>query len=129
MPKTSAPDRRSALIIDDHRELADLLAERLSLDGFDPMVATTAREGLSLFRQRGCDVAFVDLKLPDMSGVTVAAELRKRSAGLKVILITGFATTVDDSEPGWTQFDGVLPKPWRPTELETILRAVGKGRR
>ncbi len=129
MAETIGPNGPAAIIIDDQRALAELLAERLSLDGFDTTVATTAAEGFTLFDSRSYRVAFVDLKLPDTSGIAVAAELKRRSPDIKVILITGFATSVDDTEPGWTHIDGVLPKPWRPNELETILHTVGRVQR
>lgn len=121
----SAP---SAIVIDDQRELAELLAERLSLDGFDTMVATTAAEALAAFAQQTFDIAFVDLKLPNMSGLAVARELKKLSGGLKIILVTGFAASVDDTDLGGPELDGVLPKPWRPAELEAILSTVGRGK-
>ncbi len=117
----------SALIIDDQLQLADLLAERLALDGFETTVATRGGDGLAAATHRSYDVAFVDLRLPDMSGLIAAAELKRQSAELKVILVTGFAASVDDLEPGWSNVDGVLPKPWRPGEMETILSRLRRG--
>ncbi len=128
MAVTKPSAATAALIIDDQQPLAELLAERLSLEGFASTVTTTAGAGLTASIQRHFDVAFVDLKLPDMSGIAAAAELKKRFPDIQVILITGFATSVDDAEPGWTHIDGVLPKPWRPAELEAILRTLERGK-
>ncbi len=129
MAEASPTPASAVLIIDDQRPLAELLAERLALEGVEATVATTATEGLAASIRRPFDVAFVDLKLPDMSGIAAAAELKKRLPELKIILITGFAASIDDAEPGWTHIDGVLPKPWRPAELEAILRTMGRGKR
>ncbi len=127
MPEKNGASTPAALIIDDQQPLAELLAQRLGMDGLEAMVATTATEGLAASELRTFDVAFVDLRLPDMSGAVVAAELKRRRPNLRVILLTGFAASVDDMEPGWSHFDGVLPKPWRPAELEAILRSIGRG--
>ncbi len=128
MVKRNTSEALTALVLDDQRELAEMLAERLHLEGFQSSVAVTAAEGLTLATQRSFEVAFVDLKLPDMSGIVVAAELRKVRAKMKIFLITGLAASVDEVEPGWTHIDGVLPKPWRPSELEAILQELGRER-
>lgn len=129
MGETRASAAPCAIIIDDQRALAELLAERLSLDGFQTTVTSTATEGLALSANRSYDVAFVDLKLPDMSGIAAAAELKKRSDRLRVILVTGFASSTDDAEMRWAHIDAVLPKPWKPSELDAILRMVGRKER
>ena len=114
----------SALVVEDQQELAELLVERLALDGFEATVATTGKSALDLCRERLYDVAFVDLKLPDMSGIATAAELKRQIPELRVILMTGFASSLGDPEISWAHVDGVLPKPWRPAELNAILRTL-----
>lgn len=114
----------SAIIIDDQRGLAELLAERLGLDGIDCLVATSGSEGIRACSSRAFDIAFVDLKLPDMSGIAAAAELKKISTAMRVILVTGFASSLNDIDVGSADLDGVLPKPWRPAELEELIRSL-----
>lgn len=116
----------SALIIDDQRGLAELLAERLGMEGIECEVATTATEGLQACASKSFNVAFVDLKLPDMSGIAAAMELKRLLKDLKVILMTGFASSLDDIDVGASHLDGVLPKPWRPGELEALLHSLGR---
>jgi len=114
----------SALVVDDQMLLAQLLAERLALEGFDTMVATTVAEAVQSCESRRHHVAFVDMALPDGSGAEVAAELRKRSAEIMVVLMTGFACSVEDPLLDGGQFDALLPKPWRPAELDAVLAAL-----
>lgn len=116
----------SALIIDDQRGLAELLAERLCIDGIECTIATTATEGIEACRSKPFNVAFIDLRLPDMSGAAVAAEIKNCSRDVKIILMTGFAASLDDVAFSATHLDGVLPKPWRPGELESILCSLGR---
>ncbi len=121
-----SPVGLSAIIVDDQRGLAELLAERLAMDGIRATVATSAGEALKACSSQPFDVAFVDLRLPDMSGIATAAELKKLSSAMRVVLMTGFAISPDDAETRWPQLDGVLPKPWRQGELESLLRALGR---
>lgn len=119
-------DPPTAVVVDDQKGLAELLAERLSMDGFQASVATSAKDALALCAQQDFDVAFIDLKLPDMNGLTAARQMRKLSAALKIILVTGFAVSVNDQEVESADINGVLPKPWRPAELEAILKTIGR---
>ncbi|GEM_PF-5209354 len=114
----------SAIIIDDQRGLAESLAERLALDGIRCTVTTTASQGLEACANNNFDVAFVDLNLPDMSGLAAASELKRLSRALRVVLVTGFATGLDDIDLCAPQVDVVLPKPWRPAELENLLHSL-----
>ncbi len=129
MAATNRVAAPTALIVDDQKALAELLAVRLGMEGVEATVATRATEGLALSARQTFDVAFVDLKLPDMSGIAAATEMKKNDPNLRVILITGYAASVDESEPGWTHIDGVLPKPWRPAELEAILNTLRREER
>ena len=124
--KSAKPSPRgfTAIIVDDQHQLAEALAQRLALDGFETVVTTTATEALRLCMERRYDLAFVDLKLPDMSGGTVVRELKRRSPGSSVVLMTGFAASLDDPELAAAGADAVLPKPWRATELSCILEKV-----
>jgi len=119
--RTSSP---TAIVVDDQRWLASALAERLSLDGFQSVVAGSAAEALSVFDNQAYDVAFIDLALPDGNGIDLAGEFKKRQPQLMVVLITGFAASRDDPSLGSTSVDVVLPKPWAPRELESIIRRV-----
>ena len=114
----------SALIIDDKRDLGELLALRLKLDGIKSVVATSGSEGIRACSTRTFDAAFVDYRLRDMSGLAVASELKKICPSIKVILITGDAYSFDDAEIVSPDVDTVLPKPWRPSELEALIRTI-----
>lgn len=119
----------AALIVDDQEALGEALAARLAFSGFDSTVATTGGQALAVSAARRYDVAFVDLGLPDMDGIALAGQLKKPSPGLRVILMTGSAICFDDPGLRGDGIDSVLPKPWKPRELDAILRSVrGEGR-
>lgn len=78
------------LIIDDDVDFSAFLSKRLALHGFEVVEAGTAEEGLEkigLFRP---NVALVDVKLPDRSGVELITAVRTLDPDLPVIMVSGF---------------------------------------
>jgi PAS domain S-box-containing protein len=80
------------LIVDDNRDLAENLIDIFEPRGFDVRHTPSAREGLSLARDTGFDLALVDVNLPDASGAELLPALRATSPAGEVVLITGHAT-------------------------------------
>jgi signal transduction histidine kinase len=131
-------NRARILIVDDNVELVAALhavlmsAELASGRTASPLEVTTASRGdeaLSVARMRGFDVAIVDVKLPDTSGVDLIPKLREVSSFGEVVLITGFATV--DAAMGALRSGAFafVPKSFRPGELvSTVEQALAKVR-
>ncbi len=68
------------LIVEDHRPTRTFLADNLLADGYEPLVAATASEGLRLMAVRRPDLAVIDLRLPDRDGLDLLRELRASDA-------------------------------------------------
>jgi PAS domain S-box-containing protein len=116
------------LIVDDNAELVDSLRAVIA-SGVPGTAVETAPNGerALLLAQRGFDVAIVDVKLPDVSGVDLIAPLRAASPYAEVLLLTGFAS-VDAAIGALSEgaFAFVL-KSFRPEELiATVEQALGK---
>jgi PAS domain S-box-containing protein len=135
-PAPPAP-RARVLVVDDNAELvgtlhAVLLSAELAERGAGALEVVTAsrgNEGLEIARARGFDVAIVDVKLPDASGVDLIPALRAASPFGEVVLITGFASmdaAIGALRSGAFAF---IPKSFRPEELiSTIEQALTKVR-
>jgi PAS domain S-box-containing protein len=133
------PPRARVLIVDDNVELvgalhavlmnAELSDGRAGSTLLEVITASRGDEGLAVARGRGFDVAIVDVKLPDASGVDLIGELRAASPFAEVVLITGFATmdaAIGALRSGAFAF---IPKSFRPEELvSTIEQALTKTR-
>jgi PAS domain S-box-containing protein len=132
--------RGRVLIVDDNVELVGTLqavltrptlAEPRSADAarFEVVTASRGDEALAIARSQGFDVAIVDVKLPDASGVDLIRPLRAASPFGEVVLITGFASM--DAALGALRsgaFAFVL-KSFRPEELiSTVDQAITKVR-
>ena len=80
----------SLLIVDDEEGMRVGLEKALSLEGYRVETAATAAEARRKARQERFDCAFVDLKLPDLSGTELLPDLAQ--SGTAVVIITAFAT-------------------------------------
>ena len=120
------------LIVDDHDDLASSLCALLSsaqFEGARAEVERVATGAAALEVAAACDVIIVDVKLPDMSGVDLLRELKRRNVASEVIVITGFATkdaAIDALHLGAFAF---IEKSFRPDELTAVVaQAIRKVR-
>jgi PAS domain S-box-containing protein len=124
---TARPSGR-VLIVDDNAELVETLVAVLA-SGIPGLAVETAANGDAARKAaaKGFDVAIVDVKLPDVSGVDLIQPLRAASPFAEVLLLTGFASV--DAAIGALRsgaFAFVL-KSFRPEELISIVeQALGK---
>ena len=77
------------LIVDDERDFAETLAERLRLRSYDAHVVISQNETLALVDKIKPDVVLLDLNLSGTSGIEILMTLRNVSPGVEVILLTG----------------------------------------
>jgi two-component system sensor histidine kinase HydH len=117
------------LIVDDHPDLIENLSEILEDEGATVSKAMSASQAVEVARH-GFDVALVDIRLPDATGLTLLPLLKQASDGLtEVLLITGNGS-LDDAiaAVGQDAYAYVL-KPFDPADLlSTVGRAVEKVR-
>ncbi|MGZ3477618.1 MAG: response regulator, partial [Polyangiales bacterium] len=129
-PPSERPRGRShVLIIDDHAALADNLREIVLEEGdeIDVTVLGSGARALEVAKSRGFDVAIVDVKLPDTSGVELLPRLREAVPEGEVILITGFATIDAAIAALRGGAFALLLKSFRPEELRsTVQQALVK---
>lgn len=77
------------LIVEDELSLRATLDQCLSDEGYAVSVAPTGGDALSLLNTHIFDAAFVDIKLPDMTGIEVLEGMRRRDPELDVVIMTG----------------------------------------
>jgi DNA-binding response OmpR family regulator len=86
-----AMPKKRIVIVEDERDMADLLATRLRREGYKVDVAEDGVAGLNLVRSEPLpDLALLDIMLPGISGIEIAAKLRDdpRTAGVPIIMLT-----------------------------------------
>jgi two-component system response regulator RegX3 len=118
-----AAAKRTVLLVEDEESITAPLAEALSREGFEPVVAGTAAEALELASARPPDLVLLDLMLPDGSGLDVCRELRSRSA-VPIIMLTARGEETDRVVGLEVGADDYVVKPFSARELMARIRAV-----
>jgi len=77
------------LLVDDEEKFIKSIAQRLRLQGFEPLIASSGRKALELAENNRIDMAIVDLKMPDMDGLVTITKLKEIYPELKSVLLTG----------------------------------------
>lgn len=105
------------LVVDDEVEVRDILAETLEDFGYTVVTAASGEEALPLLASHP-DVAMVitDVRMPGMSGLELADEIRRRWPSTKVVLISGYF--LPQAVP-----QHFLKKPFHMKELASIVRS------
>jgi two-component system OmpR family response regulator len=80
------------LVIDDEQGIRNLLDTLLRRKGYDVVLAESGRKGLELFRREHPDVIVLDLKMPEMDGLTVLRQIHSLDPKTPVIILTGAGT-------------------------------------
>jgi CheY-like chemotaxis protein len=112
--------RRKILIADDDADHVRLVTDVLLPLGFIVLAANEGLGCLAMVEDAAPDLVMLDIAMPGMSGLEVAAELRTREAGAKILMVSG---NLHDAAPqGAADYDGFLAKP---IDLRALLERVG----
>jgi DNA-binding NtrC family response regulator len=100
--------------LDDCETISDVLLQK---KGYACEVAHTAAEALAKLKEGGFNVALVDIKLPDVSGVDLIKEIKKLAPECEVIMITAYTLLEDAIRSLNLGAFSYLTKPFNPGEL------------
>jgi len=105
------------LVVDDEVEVVDFLCNFLNRFKITSEKATSGVAALEAFVKLKPDWVFLDIKMPDMSGLDVLKELKIKDSGVKVIMITG---SEDKDSQNKAKDLGALDYIMKPLDLEDL---------
>jgi DNA-binding response OmpR family regulator len=114
----------TVLLVEDDPKIASFLNKGLRHEGFHVDWVTTGEEAISRLDDGGVDLLLLDLGLPDIDGLEVLRELRKRGMDLPVIVVTGRTDPHDRSIALSLGVSAYLTKPFPWGELLAAVRAA-----
>ncbi|MEJ7805945.1 MAG: PAS domain S-box protein [Telluria sp.] len=115
--------REKALVVDDQTDVLDMAVELFRTLGYDVLAANNGTEALAILqRTSGIDVLFTDVVMPGMSGIELSKEARRLFPEMKIILASGYATTVLNELDGEALAFPMLTKPYSMAQILRQLR-------
>ena len=112
------------LVVDDEKVIREILADFLSLEGFEVRTADDGQSALKELEGNAYDLVISDLKMPGMGGLELLNELNRTHPGIVTIIMTGFGTVetaIDAMRHG--AYDYVM-KPFR---IEEVVHIIQRG--
>lgn len=110
------------LVVDDEREIADLVALYLQNENFDPVVFYSGTEALEFLRRQPVDLAILDVMLPGVSGFELCRAIREQYS-YPVIMLTAKGEELDKINGLALGADDYVTKPFLPLELMARVKA------
>ena len=124
MENPATTQQATILVVEDRREVLDVLQRTLSDNGYRVLTASDGDVGLQLALDEQPDLIILDIGLPKRNGLAVARELRARANTSPVLMLTA-RDTVNDKLQGFDAgADDYLSKPFDYDELLARVRAL-----
>ncbi len=117
---------KKVLVAEDEESIREFIVINLTRSGYDVEQAENGAVALDLFSkdEASFDVAILDIMMPEMDGLTVCKELRKRSSDLGIIMLSAKTQEMDKVTGLLVGADDYVTKPFSPSELMARVDAV-----
>ncbi len=115
---------KKVLVVDDTKNIRMILTKCLELEGYKVLTASDGKQALELFMTHSFDLAFLDIKLPEVRGTEVLKRIREHGIKTPVIIITAYATVknaVDCTNMGAVAY---VQKPFSADKIRTVLKEI-----
>jgi DNA-binding NtrC family response regulator len=112
----------SIFVVDDDPDIREVIKDRLASLGYEVSTASSGKECLSFLEKRNPQLILLDIEMPEMSGLEVLREIRKREINVSVLMISAYGTierAVEAIREGAYDF---VPKPFEPSHLAVIIQ-------
>jgi DNA-binding NtrC family response regulator len=119
------------LVIDDDADICDSLSRVLEQQGYEVLTAGSGEEAIAIASENACQMAFIDVKLPNIDGLETLLRLKEINPEILTIMMTGFRNEVKEALEKAQAASAItcLYKPFDPSEATDIVKKIGKKKR
>ena len=110
------------LVVDDEKEIADLVEIYLVSDGYKVFKASSAEEGLRILSEEDIRLVLLDIMMPGMDGITMCKKIRENS-NIPIIMLSAKSGDLDKIMGLGTGADDYVTKPFNPLELTARVKS------
>ena len=110
------------LVVDDEKEIAELVEIYLVSDGYRVFKAENAREGLEILEKENIHLVLLDIMMPGMNGLEMCRKIRETN-NIPIIMLSAKSTDLDKILGLGTGADDYVVKPFNPLELTARVKS------
>lgn len=110
------------LVVDDEKEIADLIEIYLVSDGYKVFKAENAQEGLDILDEEEIHLVLLDIMMPGMDGLEMCQKIRENN-NIPIIMLSARSTDLDKILGLGTGADDYVTKPFNPLELTARVKS------
>jgi len=122
MSMTNTAIKAKILIIDDDKDVCDVLSRNLARDSYDVSCAYSGADGITMLKESVYDLVILDLKLPDMAGTEVLSAIREFNKKLSVVILTAYPS-VDSAVSSFKScIADYIKKPFKIDNIREVIR-------
>ena len=115
-------EKANILVVDDDKEIAELVGIHLREEGYEVYKAYSGKEALEIFKQERIDLVILDVMMPVMDGNQVCSKIRDTSA-VPIIMLSAKDAEMDMVSSLYQGADDYVTKPYRPMELMARVKS------
>ncbi|MBI1846943.1 MAG: response regulator [Candidatus Rokubacteria bacterium] len=123
-PAAQASRPVSVLVIDDEKEVAEVLRDLLARDGHRVVICGDGESGLARFQTDTFEFVITDLGMPGLSGWDVARLIKLWKPGTPVAMVTGWGDRIDPAEAEARGVDYLVNKPFKRDHVRDLVARV-----
>ena len=110
------------LVVDDEREIAELVEIYLVSDGYKVFKASNAQEGFDILEKEDIHLVLLDIMMPGMDGMEMCRKIRETN-NIPIIMLSAKSTDLDKIMGLGTGADDYVTKPFNPLELTARVKS------
>ena len=115
-------DQINILVVDDEKEIADLVEIYLVSDGYKVFKANNALDGLEILEKEEIHLVLLDIMMPGMDGLEMCRKIRETN-NIPIIMLSAKSTDLDKILGLGTGSDDYVTKPFNPLELTARVKS------
>ncbi len=110
-------NKKRALVIDDEQIVLDSVRKILAAEGCEVDVTLKGKTGIEMAVGNPYDIVLTDIRMPDIGGLIVLRDIKRRKPALPVVVITGYASVKSAVSAMKLGASDYIEKPFSPEEL------------
>jgi len=116
------PKKTSLLIVDDDEDMLETLSDILQEKGYRTETAKTGEKAITKAKEHFFDIALIDVRLPDVTGIELLRTFRKKHPTMMNIIVTGHATLQSAVDALNLGANAYIMKPIDPERLDQVIK-------